>query len=82
MKQLQDLRFISTAEKHRLALQRMEVPMSESDFNMLEAAFAKLDRDCDTAAKAEDQLKREGLLDAEGQIPSVYREPVEKETWQ
>jgi hypothetical protein len=56
--------------------------MSESDFDMLEAAFAKLDRDCNTAAKAEDQLKREGLLDAEGQIPSVYREPVEKEIWQ
>jgi hypothetical protein len=56
--------------------------MSESDFDMLEAAFAMLDRDCDTAAKAEDQLKREGLLDAQGQIPSVYREPVEQEICQ
>lgn len=56
--------------------------MSESDFDMIEAEFAQLDRDCNTAAKAEDQLKREGLLDSEGHIPSVYREPIEQEICQ
>jgi len=40
--------------------------MSDTDYKMLAARFERLSQQCDTAEKATEQLKREGLLDAFG----------------
>lgn len=56
--------------------------MSEADLKMLIEAFDRLDRECDTPEKARAQLQKEGLLDANGEVPAMYGGPGAETAWQ
>lgn len=57
--------------------------MSEADLKMVLEEFERLDRECNTREKAIAQLKKEGLLDENGETAAMYRVPAgEEHLWQ
>jgi hypothetical protein len=50
--------------------------MSELQLKMLLEHFEKINRECDTPAKALSQLRDEGLVDEDGRTSALYSDPV------